>query len=151
MFDQILADMFVLSVPWIEKILRPVIIYLFLVVCLRVAGRRELAQLNPFDLIALLTLANTVQNAIIGDDNSVSGGIIGAAALLATNYVVVRLSYENRAIERLVEGQPVPLIDGGRVDARRLRREMITREELMATAQKQGIRSLDDVESAMLE
>ncbi|HEY6327762.1 MAG TPA: DUF421 domain-containing protein, partial [Blastocatellia bacterium] len=76
------ADMFHLGLPLIEKILRPIIVYAFLIIGLRLAGKRELAQLNPFDLVVLLTLSNTVQNAIIGDDNSVSGGLIGAATLL---------------------------------------------------------------------
>ena len=75
-------DMFYLTLPIAEKILRPVIMYLVLVMLIRLFGKRELAQLNPFDLVVLLTLSNTVQNAIIGDDNSVAGGIIGAAALL---------------------------------------------------------------------
>src|SRR3984885_9211206 len=80
-------DMFQLPLPILEKLLRPVIVYLALVVLLRIFGKRELAQLNPFDLVVLLSLSNTVQNAIIGDDNSVSGGIIGAVALLAVNWL----------------------------------------------------------------
>src|ERR1700730_7483407 len=83
-------DMFVLGLPLAEKILRPIVVYAFLVISLRLSGKRELVQLNPFDLVVLLTLSNTVQNAIIGDDNSVSGGIIGATSLLAVNYLVVR-------------------------------------------------------------
>ena len=85
------ANMFQLSLPVAEKILRPILIYLFLVIGLRIAGKRELAQLNPFDLVVLLTISNTVQNAIIGNDNSVSGGIIGAITLLLINAGVVRL------------------------------------------------------------
>src|SRR3954464_14237205 len=104
MIEQTLTDMFILGLPWIEKIVRPVIIYLFLVISLRLAGKRELAQLNPFDLVVLLTLSNTVQNAIIGDDNTITGGIIGAISLLATNYVVVRMLYRNKKLERAVEG-----------------------------------------------
>ena len=76
-------DMFVITLPILEKILRPVIVYFFLVLMLRLSGKRELAQLNPFDLVVLLSLSNTVQNAIIGDDNSVSGGVLGASSLLA--------------------------------------------------------------------
>ena len=81
------GDMFHLGLPVLEKVLRPVFVYTFLVVGLRLAGKRELAQLNPFDLVVLLTLSNTVQNAIIGDDNSVTGGVIGATTLLALNYL----------------------------------------------------------------
>src|SRR5512138_564663 len=96
--------MFILSVPLIEKILRPILIYLFLVVGLRLAGRRELAQLSPFDLVVLLTISNTVQNAIIGEDNSVVGGIIGAITLLLANGLLGRLVYRFRKLENLVEG-----------------------------------------------
>ncbi len=86
MHSKLWTDMFVLALPVAEKILRPIVVYFFLVIGLRLAGKRELAQLNPFDLVVLLTLSNTVQNAIIGDDNSVTGGIIGAATLLLVNY-----------------------------------------------------------------
>ena len=91
--------------PVVEKIVRPLIVYAFLVISLRLAGKRELAQLNPFDFIVLLTLSNTVQNAIVGSDNSISGGIIGAITLLVANYVVVRFLYRHERIERLVEGR----------------------------------------------
>ena len=103
-------DMFVLAVPVLEKILRPIIVYVFLIGGLRISGKRELAQLNPFDLIVLLTLSNTVQNAIIGDDNSVTGGLIGAASLLAINYLVVRFLYDHRKLDQIVEGSPDVLI-----------------------------------------
>src|SRR5579864_7716634 len=97
-------DMFVLGLPLLEKILRPVIVYAFLVVSLRLSGKRELVQLNPFDLVVLLTLSNTVQNAIIGDDNSVSGGLLGATSLLAINYLVVRFVSNHESLERFIEG-----------------------------------------------
>src|SRR5712692_8485079 len=98
--------MFVLTLPIWEKILRSVVVYLFLVIGLRLAGKRELAPLNPFALVVLLTLSNTVQNDIIGDDNSVTGGIIGAGALLAIDDVLVRFLYGHRQLEQVVEGQP---------------------------------------------
>src|SRR5476651_2043674 len=84
---------FALGAPVVEKILRPILVYSFLVISLRVFGKRELAQLNPFDLVVLLSLSNTVQNAIIGDDNSVSGGVIGAFSLLAINWLLMRIIY----------------------------------------------------------
>src|SRR3979411_2329768 len=108
-------DMFVLGVPILEKILRPIIVYVFLIVGLRLSGKRELAQLNPFDLIVLLTLSNTVQNAIIGEDNSVTGGVIGAATLLLVNYIVVRFMYSHERLEQLIEGAADVLIEGGQV------------------------------------
>src|SRR5207248_4201254 len=105
-------DMFALSLPIAEKILRPIIVYVFLIVGLRLAGKRELAQLNPFDLVVLLTISNTVQNAIIGDDNSITGGIIGAATLLLVNHGVVRYMYGHERLERLVEGNEDVVIEG---------------------------------------
>jgi uncharacterized membrane protein YcaP (DUF421 family) len=143
--------MFVLGVPIAEKILRPVIVYIFLIVGLRLSGKRELAQLNPFDLIVLLTLSNTVQNAIIGNDNSVTGGIIGAASLLAVNYLVVRFLYDHRKLDQLVEGSADVLIENGKVHEHKLKRELITKEELAAAARKQGFDSLSEVQQCVLE
>src|SRR3982750_4344065 len=94
-----LQDTFTPGAPLVEKALRPVIVYFFLVLVLRVFGKRELAQLNPFDLVVLLSLSNTVQNAIIGDDNSVLGGLIGALALLIINYCVVRFLFKHRRLD----------------------------------------------------
>ena len=148
---EIWTNMFVLGVPIAEKILRPIIVYVFLIIGLRLSGKRELAQLNPFDLIVLLTLSNTVQNAIIGNDNSVSGGIIGAASLLAVNYLVVRFLYDHRKIDQLVEGSPDVLIENGKVHEHKLKRELITKEELAAAARKQGFDSLSEVQQCVLE
>jgi uncharacterized membrane protein YcaP (DUF421 family) len=144
-------DMFVLGLPLLEKILRPMIVYMFLVVSLRLSGKRELVQLNPFDLVVLLTLSNTVQNAIIGDDNSVSGGLIGATSLLFVNYVVVRFLYGHNKLEQIVEGQSDVLIEKGKVYAERLKRELITMSQLEAAARKQGFDALDEVEKCVLE
>jgi uncharacterized membrane protein YcaP (DUF421 family) len=146
-----LSDMFVLGLPAIEKILRPIIVYLFLIAGLRLAGKRELAQLNPFDLVVLLTLSNTVQNAIIGNDTSVTGGLIGAATLLAINALVIRVIYRNPRLEAVVEGTADTLIRTGRLNMAVLDRELITISELEAAARKQGIASLDEVETATLE
>src|ERR1041385_8786476 len=108
-----LHDMFALSAPVGEKILRPVIVYVFLILILRLAGKRELAQLNPFDLVVLLTISNTVQNAIIGEDNSVTGGVIGATTLLLINYLVNRFLYSHEKVDRFIEGAPDVLIENG--------------------------------------
>src|SRR5882762_2049948 len=99
-------EMLTLSVPVLEKIVRPIIVYVSLVLLLRVFGKRELAQLNPFDLVVLLSLSNTVQNAIIGNDNSVTGGLIGAIALMAANYLLVRFIFKHRSLDQLLEGRP---------------------------------------------
>ncbi|MGD0463201.1 MAG: YetF domain-containing protein [Tepidisphaeraceae bacterium] len=144
-------DMFALQLPVLEKLLRPVFVYLFLLVGLRLAGKRELAQLNPFDLVVLLTLSNTVQNAIIGDDTTVTGGILGAAMLLLVNYLIVRFVHRHHRLEKLVEGSRDYIIRNGRVLRTHLDKELMSRAELAAAAHRQGIGSLAEVESAVLE
>jgi uncharacterized membrane protein YcaP (DUF421 family) len=149
-----LHNMFLLdssSVTIIEKMFRPVVVYVFLIVGLRLAGKRELAQMNPFDLIVLLTLSNTVQNAIIGNDNSVTGGMVGAATLLALNWLVVRVIFRNRRLGRFIAGRADILMSGGKIHKDHLDREMISKEELTAAAHRQGIGSLHDVERCLLE
>jgi uncharacterized membrane protein YcaP (DUF421 family) len=139
------------GLPLAEKILRPVIVYAALVVLLRVFGKRELAQLNPFDLVVLLSLSNTVQNAIIGEDNSVSGGLVGAVALLAANYVVVRFMFKHRRLDQLLEGEPTTLVENGKVCNEGLARELLTVTELQTVAHRQGFARLDDVQTCVLE
>jgi uncharacterized membrane protein YcaP (DUF421 family) len=144
-------DLFHPDVSILEKIIRPILVYIFLVVSLRLAGKRELAQLNPFDLVVLLTLSNTIQNAIIGADNSVTGGVIGAATLLAVNYIVVRFLYSHETLDRFVEGGPEPLIENGELCHDQLKKELITVSELEEAAHKQGFPSLDRIDRAVLE
>ena len=151
MHSKLWTDMFVLALPIAEKILRPIVVYFFLVIGLRLAGKRELAQLNPFDLVVLLTLSNTVQNAIIGDDNSVTGGIIGAATLLLVNYLVVRFLYQHGKLDRIVEGDATVLIENGKILKRSLAKEVLTQEELVAAAHKQGFGSLEEIDRATLD
>ena len=151
MHSKIWTDMFVLSLPIAEKILRPVAVYFFLVIGLRLAGKRELAQLNPFDLVVLLTLSNTVQNAIIGDDTSITGGVIGASTLLLVNFLVVRFLYRHETIDKFVEGESCTLIENGQVLENKLVQEVLTRQELEAAAHKQGFGDLKEVERAILE
>jgi uncharacterized membrane protein YcaP (DUF421 family) len=147
----IFNDMFQLPLPILEKLLRPAIVYLALVVLLRIFGKRELAQLNPFDLVVLLSLSNTVQNAIIGDDNSVTGGIIGACGLLAVNWLVVRALFRSPKLTRAFEGRASVLIRNGQVDQRVLARESLTREELLAAVHKQGFEDLHQVQHCELD
>jgi len=139
------------DVSILEKILRPILVYFFLIVSLRLAGKRELAQLNPFDLVVLLTLSNTVQNAIIGKDDSVLGGIIGATTLLTVNYIVVRFLYSHERLDRIVEGDSKVLIEDGQLCHDRLKKELITRTELEEAAHKQGFSSLALIDRAVLE
>src|SRR5947207_10105552 len=146
-----LHDMFFLGLPVVEKIARPILVYAFLIISLRLAGKRELAQLNPFDLVVLLTLSNTVQNAIIGADNSVTGGVIGAITLLAVNYIVVRFLYSHEKLDRLIEGDAECLIEKGELRGDLMKKELITLAELEEAAHKQGFASLDLIDRAVLE
>jgi len=147
----VLDHMFQLPLPVIEKLARPVVVYLVLVLLLRIFGKRELAQLNPFDLVVLLSLSNTVQNAIIGDDNSVTGGVIGAFSLLAINWLVVRVLFRSRKMTRLLEGRPTVLLQNGQIDKRALERESLTREELLEVIHRQGFEDFHDVLRVELE
>lgn len=139
------------TISVLEKVLRPVLVYAFLIVGLRAAGKRELAQLNSFDLVVLLTLSNTVQNAIIGPDNSVLGGVIGATTLLVFNYVVVRFVSSHPRVEHLLEGDPDVLVRRGVVQEARMHAEGITVAELEAAARRQGFPSLKEVDKVVLE
>ena len=144
-------SMFHLPLPWLEKILRPIVVYIFLIVFLRLFGKRELAQLNPFDLVVLLSLSNTVQNAIIGDDNSVTGGLIGAFSLLAINWALMRLLFKMPKLNEALEGTKTVLISHGVVDQAALKKETLTELELRAVLHKQGINDYSDVETCVLE
>jgi uncharacterized membrane protein YcaP (DUF421 family) len=144
-------SMFHLPVPLLEKLLRPLIVYLALVLLLRVFGKRELAQLNPFDLVVLLSLSNTVQNAIIGEDNSVTGGVIGAISLLTINWIVVRILFRSPRLNRALEGRPAVLIREGHIDRKALEREALTREELVEVVHRQGFEHIHDVHRCELE
>jgi uncharacterized membrane protein YcaP (DUF421 family) len=149
--DSVTGDMFNLALPIAEKMVRPIVVYIFLVVVLRIFGKRELAQLNPFDLVVLLSLSNTVQNAIIGDDNTITGGLIGAFTLLLINYVVVRFVFKHKRIDQIFEGTPTVLIENGRLRKRNLAKELLTESELLVVAHRQGFASLNEVEKCVLE
>jgi uncharacterized membrane protein YcaP (DUF421 family) len=149
---EIIDHLFMLhDVTLLEKIVRPIIVYVFLVVLLRVFGKRELAQLNPFDLVVLLSLSNTVQNAIIGNDNSLAGGMIGAITLLVTNYIVVRFLFKHRRLDEVLEGKPATLIKDGHLRKGEMARELITIAELQSVVRRQGFDGIHEVESCVLE
>lgn len=146
-----IESMFHLQVPLLEKILRPIIVYFFLIGLLRIFGKRELAQLNPFDLVVLLSLSNVVQNALIGNDNSVTGGILGALSLLTINWLVVRYLYTSPKVDRIVAGVEQVLISNGMVDRAALRKELMTEEELLAVVHRQGFEGFESVKKCVLE
>jgi len=144
-------DMFFLPVPLAEKIIRPVIVYLFLVVFLRLFGKRELAQLNPFDLVVLLSLSNTVQNAMIGDDNSVSGGLVGAFSLLAINWALAWFLYRAPKATKVLSGEPATLVKNGVVDEEEMKKQSLTHEDLVSVLNKNGFNDPTDVKACVLE
>src|SRR5438067_9755033 len=130
-----MTHFFAMDLPVLEKIIRTLIVYAFLLIGLRLAGKRELTQLNPFDLVVLLLLSNTVQNAIIGEDNSLVGGLLGAATLLVLNGVLVRVLFRWGKLDT-IEGKPDLLIRNGRIVRDHLDRELITLAELEAAARR---------------
>jgi uncharacterized membrane protein YcaP (DUF421 family) len=134
-----------------EKVLRALLIYLFLVIALRIVGKRELGQANTLDLVVLLLVANAVQNGIIGNDITVTGAVIGAVTLFAINEVFNRAAYGSALISRVLEGNPSVLIENGKPVPKTLRREGISLPELRAIARRQGFDDLGEVESAILE
>ena len=146
-----IGSMFQIQLPVLEKILRPVIVYLALVLFLRLFGKRELAQLNPFDLVVLLSLSNTVQNAMIGNDNSVSGGILGAFSLLTVNWLLTRIIYRAPWLNTTLQGGSRTLIMDGAVDHAALRKEALTEQELLSVLHRQSFDTIDDVRSCTLE
>jgi uncharacterized membrane protein YcaP (DUF421 family) len=134
-----------------EKALRAILVYGFLLLTLRFFGRRELSQLTAFDLIVLLTLSNILQNAMIGNDNSVAGGMVGALVLLSLNATVAYLAFRSRRFERLVDGTPRVLIHDGVVDRQALRITLLTEQDLLGAIHGQGLERLEDVHLAIAE
>jgi uncharacterized membrane protein YcaP (DUF421 family) len=143
--------MFHLPLPLAEKLLRPVIVYLCLVIFLRIFGKRELAQLNPFDLVVLLSLSNTVQNAIIGEDNSVTGGVVGAFSLLAINWLLMWVLYRHPRLTSLLEGSASTIIRGGVIDEAEMKRQTLTPEDLTSLLNKNGFDDPAEVDLCVLE
>lgn len=146
-----LEHMFHVPLPVLEKIIRPILVYLVLIVLLRIFGKRELAQINPFDLVVLLSLSNTVQNAIIGEDNSLVGGLIGAFSLLAINWLLNRALFRAPRLWKIIQGEATVLIRNGEVDRKALQREVLTEQELTEILHKQSVHSPQEVKLCALE
>jgi uncharacterized membrane protein YcaP (DUF421 family) len=138
------------GIPIVEKVIRTLGVYLGLVILLRVGGKRDLAQLNSFDLVVLLLLSNVVQNAVIGNDTSLSGGLLGAAVLVAANAAAVRLFGANERTRRLFEGSPTTLVHDGTLLERALHRLGLRRGDVVSALRRQGADRLDEVEDATL-
>jgi uncharacterized membrane protein YcaP (DUF421 family) len=147
----VIPDLVDLGVSPGEKVLRSLLVFVFLVVALRLGGKRELGEINVLDLAVLLLVSNALQNAMIGPDNSLLGGIIGGTTLFAANYLFVRATYRDARARRLLEGSSRILLEDGRVDRRALRREAITESELRSLARERGFERLSDVALIELE
>jgi len=143
--------MFDLHLSLGEKVIRAVVIYLFLVIALRLVGKRELSQLNTLDFVVLLAVANAVQNGLIGADNSVTGAVVGAVTLFAVDGALAYVLFRQVRLRRLVEGTPTVLIERGDVIEKALRQEELTHEDLLAALQSSGAATFDEVERASLE
>jgi len=140
-----------LSVPWWELIVRSALVYLFMVIILRLTGKRQVGQLAPFDLVLLLVLSNAVQNSMNGGDNSLLGGLISATTLIALNYGVGIATFRSKKLEALVEGRPEVLIHNGKLYEEVLTRAQLTRHEVNAALRQAGCVCVEEVHTAILE
>ncbi len=139
------------QIPLLEKILRAALVYLFILIALRVFGKRQVGQMTQTDLIVLLVLSNILQNAMIGADNSLLGGFAGAATILIINYGVSWFSLRSNKFERWVEGTPTPVVFNGAVIEKNLKREMLTHKDLLSGLRRQGIFEISEVKLAVIE
>jgi uncharacterized membrane protein YcaP (DUF421 family) len=143
--------MWSLAIPWWELIIRGIIIYVVVLGMLRITGKRQVGQLAPFDLVLLLLLSNSVQNAMNGGDNSVQGGIISAATLVVLNYIVGFATFHSKKFESLIEGRPQILIHNGKVDETVMRSAQMTHHELESALRRSGCICAAEVKLAVLE
>ena len=139
------------EIPVIEKVVRSAVVYLFLLVAFRLAGKRQLGTMTAFDLVVLLVISNVVQNALIGNDNSLGGGLLGATVILVLNAIVAWLTFRFKRLERIVEHTPTILVKHGRILRENLRRERLSLHEVRAALRREGIASLRNVHYVLLE
>jgi uncharacterized membrane protein YcaP (DUF421 family) len=145
------ASMWKLAQPWWEFVLRGLLVYGFLLITLRLTGKRQVGQLAPFDLVLLLVLSNAVQNSMNAGDNTVAAGFILVVTLLTANGLLGWLTYRSKRAEILLEGRPQILVHNGVMDQGILATERITQHELMAAVRQAGLTDLGDVRVAILE
>ena len=146
-----MLKIFIPEIPIAEKVLRSIVVYLFLLAAFRFTGKRQVGQLTPFDLIVLLIISNVVQNAVIGNDNSLGGGLLGAATILVLNYAVAEVAYRAKRARRLLEAQPALLIHNGRIFHENLQPERVTIDELLSALRRNGVVERSKVRFTVLE
>jgi uncharacterized membrane protein YcaP (DUF421 family) len=149
--EETMWHLFVPDIPIWEKIFRSVVIYLFMLLAFRFAGKRQVGQLTPFDLVVLLIISNVVQNAVIGNDNSLGGGLLGAVVILVLNWMVVEVAYRFKPIRRFLEGTPSILVHNGQIIGKHMERERINPEDLRAAVRRCGLADVHQVRFAVLE
>lgn len=142
---------FLPNLPWVEKIVRPVAVYFFLLAAFRISGKRELSQATLFDLLILLLISNVVQNAMIGEDNSVGGAAIGVVTLLLLSFVLNRLTTRSRRARKILEGAPTLLVYRGHIIDQSMKKENVSRNDLLTALREQGVASITEVRYAVLE
>lgn len=140
-----------MSVPWWEFIFRAIIVYVFLLVLLRITGKRQVGQLAPFDLVLLLILSNAVQNSMNAGDSSLIGGLISALTLILLNYLLSLATFYSKKAESIVEGRPQILIHQGTVFEDVMERAKLTHHELNSALRNAGCNDLEEVKMAILE
>ena len=143
--------MFDMSVAWWEFIVRGWIVYVFLIILLRITGKRQIGQLSPFDLVLLLILSNAVQNSMNAGDNSLVGGLISAASLVAINYLVGLITFKSKKLEAIIEGRPQVIIHQGKVYEDVMNEVKLTRQELETTLRQSGYFDINEVKLAIIE
>jgi uncharacterized membrane protein YcaP (DUF421 family) len=143
--------MFDMTIPWWELIIRGVVVYGFLLVILRISGKRQVGQLAPFDLVLLLVLSNAVQNSMNGGDNSLIGGLVSAATLIAVNFTIGFATFKSKRLEAIIEGRPQIIVHNGKVFEDVMARAQLTHHELQAALRQAGCSCVEEVGTAVLE
>ena len=144
--------MWTIGLPhWSEFVVRAGVVYLFLLILLRMTGKRQVGQMAPFDLVLLLVLSNAVQNSMNGGDNSLVGGLISAATLVGINWVVSWMTFRSKRLEQIIEGRPTILIHDGKIDQKEMSRAQMTQHELNAALRAYGVSEIEAVRFAILE
>ena len=140
-----------MAVPWWELVVRGVVVYAFLLLLLRITGKRQVGQLAPFDLVLLLVLSNAVQNSMNGGDNSLVGGLVSATTLVAINYGIGFAAYKSKRLEAIIEGRPQIVVHNGKVFEDVMARAQLTHHELQAALRRAGYSCVEEVGTAVLE
>lgn len=143
--------MFDISVPWWELVVRGLVVYVFLILLLRLTGKRQIGQLSPFDLVLLLILSDAVQNSMTAGDESLIGGLIIATTLVVANYVVSLITFKSKRLEAIIEGRPQVIIHEGKLFDDVMNDAKLTRQELDSTLRQAGYFEIKDVKLAILE